>query len=62
MPSTFMTSGCVLLTMRNASDRICKENQNSRLMRRFRDNVEKLGTARKASEDNIIRGMRFHAG
>jgi hypothetical protein len=52
--------------MRNVSDRSCRENQNthivfsnffSRKSCRLLDNGEKCGTARQATDDNIIRFM-----
>jgi len=48
---------CVLLRIRNASDKICRENQNTDfIFNKFspkivRDNVEELGTARYSSGD-----------
>jgi hypothetical protein len=53
--------------MRNVSDKSCRENQNTHFMFnnffpkscRLCDNVEKYGTARQATDDNIIRRMRF---
>ena len=55
--------------MRNTSDRTCRENQNTyfifnnffffRKSYRLCDNVEKCGRARQATDDNIIRSMRF---
>jgi hypothetical protein len=54
--------------MRNISDTICRENQNTRFMFNkffsekraiYEINVEKYGTARQATDDNIIRRMRF---
>jgi hypothetical protein len=60
---TFMIiSRSILLRMRNVSDRSCTENQNSDFFRkscRLWDNVEKYGTARQATDDNIIQRMRF---
>jgi hypothetical protein len=52
---------------RNVSDKSCRENQNTHFMFNnfFRkscclwDNVEKYGRARQATDDNIIRRMRF---
>ena len=53
----------ILLTMRNVSDKRCREIQNTHFtfndvspkICRLCDNVEKFGTAGKATEDNIIR-------
>jgi hypothetical protein len=54
--------------MGNISGKICTENENIHFMFNhffFRkscplsDNVEKYGTAGQATEDNIIRRMRF---
>jgi hypothetical protein len=65
---TFMiTSRWILLRMRNISDKTCWQNQNThftfnnvfRKSCRLWDNVEKYGTARQATDDNIIRRMRF---
>ena len=56
----------ILLTMRNVSDKSCTQNQNTHFMfnnfsqnRAVWDNVEKYGTAGQATDDNIIRRMRF---
>jgi hypothetical protein len=58
----------ILLKIRNASDESRKQNQNSHFMYnnffpwkscRLWHNVEKYGTARQATDDNIIRRMRF---
>jgi hypothetical protein len=51
--------------MRNVSDRICKENQNTfyvlqfflRKSRQLWDNVEKYGAVRQATEDNIAHAL-----
>jgi hypothetical protein len=55
--------------MRNGLDKICRENQNTHFM--FNNffpkivpflisyNVEKYGRARQATDDNIIRRVRF---
>jgi hypothetical protein len=66
---TFMViSRSILLRTRNDSDKSCTENQNTHFMFnnflfrkscRLWDNVEKHGTARQATDDNIIRRMRF---
>jgi hypothetical protein len=65
---TFMIISCwILLRMRNVSDKSYRENQNTHFMFnkfsrkscRLWDNVEKYGTARQATDDNIIRRMRF---
>jgi hypothetical protein len=66
---TFMIiSRSVLLTMRNVSDKRCRENQNTHFMFnnfffrkscRLWDNVEKYGRVGQATGDNIIRRMRF---
>jgi hypothetical protein len=52
--------------MRNVSDKICRENQNTFFMlknffseNRAVYNVEKYGTARQATDGNIIRRTRF---
>jgi hypothetical protein len=64
---TFMAiSRWILLRMRNVSDKSCTQNQNTHFMFnnffrkscRLWDNVEKYGTARQATDDNIIRRMR----
>jgi hypothetical protein len=57
----------VLLKMRNISDESCRENQNTHFVFSnffpksccLWDNVEKYGTARQATDGNIIRRMRF---
>jgi len=57
---TFVTSRWILLRMSNVSDKRCTENQNPfRKSCRFWDNVEKYGEAGQATDDNIIRRMRF---
>jgi hypothetical protein len=65
---TFMIiSRWILLRMRNVSDKSCRETQNThftfsnffRKSCRLLDNVEKYGTARQATDGNIIRRMRF---
>jgi hypothetical protein len=56
-----------LLTIRYVSDKSCRENQNPRFIVnnflpkscRLWHNVEKYGTARQATDDNIIRRMRI---
>jgi hypothetical protein len=50
----------ILLRMGNDSDKTCRENQNTHFMFNnfFLDNVEKYGTARHATDDNIWR-MHF---
>jgi hypothetical protein len=61
-------SRCILLRMRYVSDKGCRENQNTHFMfnnfffrKSFRlwDNVEEYCIARQATDDNIIRRMRF---
>jgi hypothetical protein len=60
-------SRVILLIMRNISGKSCKENQNTfyvqylipRKSCRVRDNVEKCGRAREATDGNITRRMRF---
>jgi hypothetical protein len=55
------------MCMRNVSDKICRENQNTHFMFnnffrkscRLWDNVEKYGTVRQATDNNIIRCLRF---
>jgi hypothetical protein len=57
----------ILLRMRNVSDKICTENQNIHFMFNnifpkivlLWDNVEKHGRPRQATDDNIIRRIRF---
>ena len=58
----------ILLRMRNDSDKSCRGNQNThfvfsnfffRQLCRLWDTVEKSGTARQATDGNIIRRMRF---
>jgi hypothetical protein len=67
-PCIFMIiSREILLIMRNVSDKSYRENQNTHFMFvnffpkscRLWDNVEKYGTARQATDDNIILRMRF---
>jgi hypothetical protein len=56
-----------LLRMRNVSGKICRENQNTHFMFNnffFRKSchlcdLEKYGTARQATDDNITQRMRF---
>jgi hypothetical protein len=57
-----------LIRMRNVSNKICRENQNTYLMLssvlfrkscRLWDNVEKYCGARQATDDHKIRHMRF---
>jgi hypothetical protein len=65
---TFMTI-CpkILLKMRSVSDKSCRESQNTyfcfitffRISYRLWDNVEKRTRAWQATDDNIIRRMRF---
>ena len=53
--------------MRNVSDKICRETQNTHFMFnsfsrkscRLRDNVEEYVKAIQATDDNVIRRMRF---
>ena len=53
--------------MRNISDKSSRENRNTcfifnksvRKSCRLRDNVEKYGRARQATDDDMIRRMRF---
>jgi len=56
------------LRMRNISDKMCRENQNTRFMfkspplpksRLLWNNVENLGTARQTKYDNPIRGKHI---
>jgi len=67
---TFMRiSRSVFLSMRKVSDKSCRENQKSHFMFnnffffrkscRLLDKVEKYGRARQATDDSIIRRMRF---
>jgi hypothetical protein len=65
---TFMIiSRSVPLRVRNVSDKSCRQNQNTHFMFsefsqkscRLWDNVEKHGTARQATDVNIIQRMRF---
>jgi hypothetical protein len=65
---TFMTiSRWILLRMRNVSNKSCRENQNTHSMVnnwfrkscRLWDYVQKYGRAKHATEDNIIRRLRF---
>ena len=57
----------ILLWMRNVSDETCRENKNShfvlnnafRKLFSLRDNTEKCGRTRHATDDNIIRRMRI---
>jgi hypothetical protein len=63
------TSRWTFFRIRNVSDKICRGNQNTRLIfskfffprKSFHlwDNVEKYGTARQATGDNITWRMRF---
>ena len=57
-----------ILIMSNVSDKSCRENQNTHFLFnkfffrkscRLWDNVEKCDTAGQATDDNIIRRMRF---
>jgi len=56
--------------MTNVLDKLCRENLNIQLRRNgffpksclLRDNVEKCGTVRQATDDNIIRTSVLHAG
>jgi hypothetical protein len=57
--------------MRNASNKICRENQNtyftvknffSQKSCRLRDNVEKYDKARQAADDNRSGACALHAG
>jgi len=59
---TFMKISCwILLRMRNASDKSCRESQNTHFMfsKFFKkpcciwDNVEKCGTVRQAKDDTV---------
>jgi hypothetical protein len=60
-------SRSILLRMRNVSEKSCRENQDTYYMFNnffskivpFMNYVEKYGTARQATDDNIIRRMRF---
>ena len=49
--------------MRNVSDKSCRENQNTQFMCNtffpVGDSVKKYGTTRQATDDNVIRRMRF---
>jgi hypothetical protein len=62
---TFMIiSRWILLGMRNASDKVVQKIKTYILcsiisLRKSWDNVEKCGTAREATDDNIIQRMRF---
>jgi hypothetical protein len=53
----------ILLTMRNVSDKMCSENQNTQFMCSTSfpvgDSVEKYGTTRQATNDNITWRMCF---
>jgi hypothetical protein len=60
----------ILLIMTNVSDKSCRENQNinfviktfpppPRKSCRLWQNIEEYGRARQATDDNIIRRMRF---
>jgi hypothetical protein len=59
-------SRCILLRMRNVSDKSCRENQNTQFVfgnifrksRHLRDNEEIYGTSGQATDDNIARRMR----
>jgi len=68
-PCTFViVSRWILLRMRNVSDKICRENQNTHLAVFpengvvLRDNVEKYYRSRQAQYDTKIRGMSFACG
>jgi hypothetical protein len=62
-----ITSRWILLRMRNVSDKICRENENTHFMFNnlsqkvvpFMSYVEKYGSARQATDDNITRSMRL---
>jgi hypothetical protein len=59
----------ILLRMRNISDRSCRKNRNTNFMSnnffffrkscRLWDSAEKCGRARQATDENLIRRMRF---
>jgi hypothetical protein len=58
----------ILLRMRNVSDKICRANQHTHFMFnnsffrkscRLWHNTEKCGRARQATDDTVIRRMRF---
>jgi hypothetical protein len=60
---------CILLRMRNLSDKRCRKNQNKpfiftlfRKSCRLCDKVEKYGTERQATDDNITRHIRIECG
>jgi hypothetical protein len=60
-------SRSLLVRMRNVSEKSCIENQNTHFVFSnffpkigpFMSNAEKYGTAGQATDDNIIRRMRF---
>jgi hypothetical protein len=61
-------SQLTLLRIRNVSDKLCREKPYTRFtinkvfprkLCPLRDNVEKYGTARQVTDDNIIRHMRL---
>ena len=62
-----MISRCIPLIMRNVTDKSCRENKNTRFMFHdffffFRKSYRlcgKTSTAGQATDDNIIRRMRF---
>jgi hypothetical protein len=64
---TVMVSCWILLTMRNVSDKCCRENQNTHFMLKnflqqlyhLWDNVEKYCKARQATDDNIMQHLRI---
>jgi hypothetical protein len=66
-PCVFMIISRSLRRMRSVSDKSCRENQNTHFMfsNFFRkplplwDNVERYGKARQATDENVIRRMRF---
>jgi len=66
--NTFLIkSRCILLRMRNVSDKSCRENQNTRFVFDnvfpkivpLRGNVEKYGRSEQTTDNNVIRRMRF---
>ena len=64
---TFMMSRSILLNMRNVSDKLCRENQYTSFFFRkscnfYEEIYKKYGRVGQATDDNIIRRMRFACG
>jgi hypothetical protein len=53
------TSRWLILRLSNFSDRSCRENENTHFVCRLWENMAKDGIARQATDDSIMRRMRF---